>query len=222
MEYRDYYQTMGVPRTASADEIKKVYRRLARKYHPDVSKEKDAEAKFKEVQEAYEVLQGSGEARRLRSARQRHEARAGISAAAGFGQRLRIPRPAAGARGSGNGCAVQRFLLVAVWRRRRLLAGRRERGRGGRDHHARVEIDLEEAFAAVRARLSCGAAQQGRRRQRGNGHAPVKVTIPAGVTDGQQLRLQGQGEPAQGGGRAGDLYLESAHPARQTLSARRP
>ena len=56
MEYRDYYQTMGVARTASADEIKKVYRRLARKYHPDVSKEKNAEDKFKEVQEAYEVL----------------------------------------------------------------------------------------------------------------------------------------------------------------------
>src|SRR5689334_25115216 len=56
MEYRDYYETLGVARTASADDIKKAYRRLARKYHPDVSKEKDAEAKFKEVQEAYEVL----------------------------------------------------------------------------------------------------------------------------------------------------------------------
>src|SRR6185436_19419445 len=56
MEYRDYYETLNVPRTATADEIKKVYRRLARKYHPDVSKESDAEARFKEVQEAYEVL----------------------------------------------------------------------------------------------------------------------------------------------------------------------
>src|SRR4051812_16771396 len=56
MEYRDYYETLNVPRTATADEIKKVYRRLARKYHPDVSKEKDAEARFKQVQEAYEVL----------------------------------------------------------------------------------------------------------------------------------------------------------------------
>ena len=120
MEYRDYYQILNVPRTATADEIKKAYRRLARKFHPDVSKEKDAEAKFKEVQEAYEVLKdpekraaydqlGSNWKPGRSSVRRRTWA-AASSFAGG-------PRGGAAARSSA--AQLQRFLLVAVrWSRR--------------------------------------------------------------------------------------------------------
>jgi DnaJ-class molecular chaperone len=91
MEYRDYYKILGVQRTATADAVKSAYRRLARKYHPDVSKEANAEERFKEVQEAYEVLKDP-EKRALRSARGRVEIRSTVPAAAGLGERIRVRR----------------------------------------------------------------------------------------------------------------------------------
>jgi curved DNA-binding protein len=223
MEYRDYYKILGVERKATADEIKKSYRRLARKYHPDVSKEKDAEARFKELQEAYEVLKDpekraaydqlgsnwkSGEQFRPppdwasgfefrggpRGARQGAGARYGGSAEDVFEDEgysdFFSSLFGGGAAGSPFGSAGAR------------------RSRAGRDHHAGVDIDLEEAFAGTTRTLELK-----RPKLKADGTLEVephtvRVTIPAGVTEGQPIRLAGQGEPGPNGGRAGDLYLE--------------
>ena len=206
MEFRDYYQTLGVTRTATADEIKKVYRRLARKYHPDVSKEPNAEAKFKEVQEAYEVLKDPG--KRAAYDQLGNEAKSGQDFrpppdwASGFEFRGG-PRERAGP----DADAQFSDFFSSLFGGGGFQAG--EGGsRGGRDHHARVDIDLEEAFRGGARALELRRPQPNPDGSPGMGTHAVKVTIPAGLTDGQQLRLAGQGEPAHGNGRAGDLYLE--------------
>jgi curved DNA-binding protein len=208
MEFRDYYQTLGVKRSATADEIKKVYRRLARKYHPDVSKEPNAEAKFKEVQEAYEVLRDP----------EKRSAYDELGPDMKSGQEFRPPPDWASGfefRGRGRERAdpeadaqFSDFFSSLFGGTGGFSRSGEGRARSGRDHHARVDIDLEEAFRGGIRTLELRRPQQ-----KPDGtvdlttHA-VKVTIPAGVTDGQQLRLAGQGEPGQGNARAGDLYLE--------------
>jgi curved DNA-binding protein len=212
MEYRDYYKILGVARTATEDEIKKAYRRLARKYHPDVSKEPDAEAKFKEVQEAYEVLKDP----------EKRAAYDQLGSEWKSGQQFRPPpdwasgfefrgRPRGGAAGAGAETAFEDegfsdffsslFGGASPFR----SAGRR----AGRDHHARIDIDLEEAYRGTprtielkRPELKPDGTLELRTHQ-------VRVTIPPGVTDGQLIRLAGQGEQGSSGGRAGDLYLEA-------------
>jgi len=218
MRYKDYYQVMGVPRTASQDDIKRAYRKLARKYHPDVSKEKDAEERFKELQEAHEVLKDP----------EKRAAYDQLGANWKQGQDFRPPpdwgqgfefsrgRPAGGedfggfsdffsqlfgdgspfggaARGAGAG-----------------RGGRPHRGfaAAGQDHVARVEIDLEDAFRGGSRTIELRSPEMS-----ADGHVTVKprtlrVSIPAGVTEGQQIRLAGQGSPGIGGGPPGDLLLE--------------
>jgi len=208
MEFRDYYQTLGVTRTASADEIKKVYRRLARKYHPDVSKEPNAEAKFKEVQEAYEVLRDPE--KRAAYDQLGNEMKSGQEFRPppdwdrGFEFRGR-PRERAAPEMDAQFSDFFSSLFGGAGAFSHPGEGR---ARGGRDHHARVDIDLEEAYRGGVRTLELRRPQA----KSGGGvdiatHA-VKVTIPPGLTDGQQLRLSGQGESGQSEGRAGDLYLE--------------
>jgi len=222
MEYRDYYKVLGVARTATADEIKKSYRRLARKFHPDVSKEKDAEQKFKEVQEAYEVLKDP----------EKRAAYDQLGSEWKSGQQFRPPPDwgsgfefrggprRAGAR-QGSARQEEEFEEAEGFSDffSSLFGGRGFGGGGGspfsgggsrtaRDHHARVDIDLEEAFAGTTRTLELKRPDL-----KADGTLEVKthtvrVTIPAGVTDGQLIRLAGQGEQSPGGGRPGDLYLE--------------
>ncbi len=222
MEYRDYYKILGAARTATADEIKKSYRRLARKFHPDVSKEKDAEAKFKEVQEAYEVLKDPE--KRAAYDQLGSEWKSGEQFrpppdwATGFEFRGG-PRPGTGRRGPGQrGRHEEVFedegysdffssLFGGGGESPFASAGRRRAG-PGRDHHAGVDIDLEEAFGGTTRTLELKRPElksDGTLEVRPH---TVRVTIPAGVTEGQPIRLAGQGEPGPGGGRAGDLYLE--------------
>ncbi len=222
MEYRDYYKILGVARTATADEIKKSYRRLARKFHPDVSKEKNAEQKFKEVQEAYEVLKDP----------EKRAAYDQLGSEWKSGQQFRPPPdwgsgfefrggPRQGRTGARAGGRHEEAFEEAEGFSDFFssLFGGRGFGGGGspfggasaraaRDHHARVDIDLEEAFAGTTRTLELKRPDLKSDGTLDLKTHTVRVTIPAGVTDGQLIRLAGQGEQASGGGRPGDLYLE--------------
>ena len=213
MRYKDYYQVMGVPRTASQDEIKRAYRKLARKYHPDVSKEKDAEAKFKELQEANEVLKDP----------EKRAAYDQLGPDWRPGQDFRPPpdwgkgfEHSRGPGGAGPG-EFSDFFSELFGERSPFRGAPRTGGgpRGGRtfsapgqDHVARVEVDLEDAFRGGTRTIELRSPEM-----TADGHVMVKprtlrVSIPAGVTEGQQIRLAGQGSPGIGGGPHGDLFLE--------------
>jgi curved DNA-binding protein len=212
MEYRDYYKILGVARGATADEIKKAYRRLARKYHPDVSKEKDAEARFKEVQEAYEVLKDT----------EKRAAYDQLGSNWQQGQQFRPPPDWTSGfefRGRPSGAGQEEFaggfsdFFSSLFGGMGGMGGGysqpgAQRRRRGRDSHARIDIELDEAYRGgtrmvelQRPEATAEGSVELRRHT-------VKVTIPKGITSGQRLRLGGQGEAAPGGGAAGDLYLE--------------
>ena len=208
MKYKDYYATLGVARDASADDIKTAYRRLARKYHPDVSKEKDAEEKFKEMGEAYETLKDP-EKRAAYDQLGKHAP----------GQDFRPPPDwgANHAQGQGGFDDIDLSDLFAG------LAGRAQRGGGrradmkmpGSDYEAVVRISFEQAYHGTEIDLEMSAlewdADGGMRRVPHR----VKARIPRGVTDGEKLRVPGKGGKGHNGGPDGDLYLDievAAHP----------
>jgi curved DNA-binding protein len=222
MEYQDYYKILGVARTATADEIKKAYRRLARKFHPDVSKEANAEHKFKEVQEAYEVLKDP----------EKRAAYDQLGSEWKSGQSFRPPPDWGGGfefrggprqgRSTRGGARAEEFaeaegfsdFFSSLFGARGFSGGGGSpfggagAGRAARDHHARVDIDLEEAFQGTTRTLELKRPDLKPDGTLDLKTHTVRVTIPAGVTDGQLIRLAGQGEQATGSGRSGDLYLE--------------
>ncbi len=203
MKFRDYYQTLGVLRTATPDEIKKAYRRLARKYHPDVSREKDAELRMKEVNEANAVL--SDPEKRAAYDQLGADYRPGqdFRPPPGWGSGFEFSR---GGFSPGDGADFSDFFSE--------LFGRMGGARGpafrarGEDHHARVELDLEDAFHGATRQVSLRVPQpdaQGRVRL---STRTLNVKIPRGVREGQVIRLAGQGVPGVAGAPAGDLLLE--------------
>jgi curved DNA-binding protein len=212
MRFKDYYQVMGVPRTASQDEIKRAYRKLARKYHPDVSKEKDAEERFKELQEANEVLKDPEKRAAYDQLgadwRQGQDFRPPPDWGKGFEF---SPHEFGGERAGGE---YSDFFSELFGSRSPFggAQGGARPGRGfsaaGQDHVARVEIDLEDAFRGGTRTIELRSPEL-----TPDGHVVAKpralrVSIPAGVTEGQQIRLAGQGSPGLGGGPPGDLFLE--------------
>jgi curved DNA-binding protein len=200
MEFKDYYQTMGVPREASAEDIRRAYRKLARKYHPDVSKEPDAEARFKEVGEAYEVLKDP----------EKRAAYDQLGANWKAGQEFRPPPDStAGFEFSGGGPDASEFFEALFGRR----AGPGGQGRGSfraqsENRHARVLIDLEDAYVGATRVITLRTPEVDARGQVSLREHTLNVTIPRGIRPGQHIRLAGQGAPASGGGAPGDLYLE--------------
>lgn len=209
MEFKDYYQILGVTRDATLDEIKAGYRKLARKYHPDVSKAADAEERFKEVGEAYEVLKDAEK----RAAYDRLGSRwkqgqdfrpppdwdAGFEFSGGF--------PGGGGAGSFSDFFESLFgggLGPSAAR----PGGRTGFRARGEDHHAKIAIDLEDAYTGATRAITLQAPRVDKK-----GHVQVRertlnVRIPKGVKQGQRIRLAGQGAPGAGGGGAGDLFLE--------------
>lgn len=216
MEFKDYYQALGVARDASAEDIKKAYRRLARKYHPDVSKEADAAARMSEVNEAYAVLSDA-------------ERRAAYDAL-GQGRRAGesfTPPPDwdAGFEFSGRGSEgmdagdfsdffAELFGRMGQGARRGAHAGHAQAMRG-EDHHAKIVLDLDDALRGATRQVTLKSPRvdaDGRVRL---AERRLDVTIPPGVRPGQMIRLAGQGGAGHGGAPAGDLFLEvqlRAHP----------
>ncbi len=220
MRFKDYYEVMGVPRGAKQDEIKRAYRKLARKFHPDVSKEPQAEDRFKELQEAYEVLKDPEKRAAYDQLganwRQGQEFRPPPDWGKGF-EFSRGQSGARGGRAGAQGADFSDFFSELFGSRSPFGAsGGFEAGRGsgggfaaaGQDHVARVDIDLEDAYKGGTRTIELRAPELSP-----DGHVTVKprtlrVAIPAGVVEGQQIRLAGQGSPGIGGGPAGDLFLE--------------
>ncbi len=207
MEFRDYYKTLGVERGASDEEIKRAYRKLARKYHPDVSKRSDADERFKEIGEAYKVLKDP----KSRAAYDE------LGANWKQGQEFRPPPgwdPGFGFGGGEGGGSQFSDFFEQLFRRAGGGPGRgpgRGRGRGfhgrGEDQRARVTIDLEDAYnGASRIVKLRVPAPEGY----GTQERSLNVKIPKGIKEGQQIRLAGQGAPGVGRGQAGDLLLEVA------------
>jgi curved DNA-binding protein len=214
VEYKDYYKVLGVGREASAEEIKRTYRKLARKYHPDVSKEKNAEEKFKEVQEAYEVLHDPKKRQAYDQLGQNWRAGEQFRPPPDWGQRFEFSFGGAGG-GEEPADFSDFFASLFGGRARSQFGTRAPRQRHGEDRHARIEIELEEAFHGGTRNLRLQQPEVTSSGVLSVQEREIRVTIPAGVTDGQQIRLRGQGEPGERGGSAGDLYLEMsvrAHP----------
>lgn len=205
MEYKDYYKIMGVARDATQDEIKRAYRQLARKYHPDVSKEPDTEARFKEVGEANEVLKDPEK----RAAYDR------LGANWQAGQDFRPPPDwntgfEFSGGGAADGDAAQFSDFFEALYGRSFGAGRSHRSAQarGEDHHARILVDLEDAYSGAVRTITLQIPEVD-----GQGHVVMRerklnVTLPRGIRAGQHIRLAGQGAPGLGQGQAGDLFLE--------------
>ncbi len=224
MEYKDYYKIMGVARDASQDEIKRAYRKLARKYHPDVSKEPQAEARFKELGEAYEVLKDP----------EKRVAYDQLGSNWKANQEFRPP-PDWNAgfefseRGFPGGDASQYsdfFESLFGHAFRSAHGGRANAGEGGRgsgttgraggpafhapgeDHYAKVMIDLEDSYLGATRAITLQVPEVDAQGHLSTREHTLNVVIPRGIRARQYIRLAGQGAPSHGQGKRGDLYLE--------------
>lgn len=203
MKYKDYYKILGVERGASQDDIKKAYRRLARKYHPDVSKEKDAEDKFKEVGEAYEVLKDDDKRLaydQLGSHRPGQDFRPPPDWERQFGQGHAFGEFA----GADFGDFFAELFGGAHHGGRR---GTRASAVAGRNYEVAVAITLEEANQGIERNLQLEVPETSPQGYAVRIPKTIKVRIPQGAVDGQKLRVPGKGGQGAHGGPAGDLYL---------------
>ena len=213
MQFKDYYQIMGVARDATQDEIKRSYRKLARKYHPDVSKASDAETRFKELGEAYEVLKDT----------EKRAAYDQLGANWKGGQEFRPPpdwkagfkfRDVDSAGGDAQDYS-DFFASLFGEHFREAGAGRKTFNVRGEDHHAKILINLEDTYQGTTRTITLQIPEMDSK-----GHITFKervlnVSIPKGIREGQHIRLNGQGSVGVGNNKAGDLYLQvefQAHP----------
>jgi curved DNA-binding protein len=218
VDYKDYYQTLGVAKNAGADEIKKAFRKLARKYHPDISKEADAQQRMAEVNEAYNVLSDPAK-------RKAYDALGDPGQYQGAqGQGFTPPpewnhpefhfRDGAGQNGDGmhSGDYSSFFEELFGQAQRQRSQQRQHAGpppdRRGRDQHSVIELDIPDSYAGGVHRLQLRGMQLDAQGRAQESLRELQVTIPKGVREGQMIRLAGQGSPGLGQGEAGDLLLE--------------
>jgi curved DNA-binding protein len=210
MEFKDYYKTLGVAKTATADEIKKAYRQLARKYHPDINGESGAEAKFKDINEANDVLSDA----------EKRKAYDEVGSDFAPGQEFRAPPGWQNSHhfreSAGPSMREQDFsdFFAELFGNR----GRRPQQRPqsasmrlrGEDSHARIMVDLRDSFAGATRQISLRVPELTPAGDVALRDKILHVKIPQGITEGKIIRLKGQGGPGFNGGEAGDLYLEVA------------
>lgn len=201
MEYKDYYKILGVERDASADDIRRAYRKLARKYHPDVSKEPDAEDRFKDASEAYEVLKDPEKRAAYDQIQPNAASGRGFTPPPDWDSGFEFSRS------SFTGADASSFsdFFSSLFGQGGFAGPANARGQ---DHVSRLALNLEDAFTGGQRTITLRLPEADANGQVVNRARNIKVNIPKGVRAGQQLRLAGQGSPGAGGGDAGDLYLE--------------
>jgi curved DNA-binding protein len=205
MEFKDYYQTLDVPTDADDKSIKAAYRRLARKYHPDVNKESDAEAKFKEVAEAYQVLKDSAKRAEYDQLRQYRQSGGGFEPPPGW-----RPGKGTGTENPFGGQGDFSDFFEQVFGGGQGFSWRHDgpRRQRGEDLEVELPLFLEDTVTQTRKQIRFTLPrydEQGR--HLGDQEKTLNVKIPAGTGDNERIRLKGQGAPGFGEAPAGDLYL---------------
>ena len=214
MEFKDYYKTLGLERTASEEEVRKAYRKLARKYHPDVSKEPDAQDRMRDLNEANDVLRDK-EKRATYDALAERVAQGHGTGDPGQGNYQ--PPPGwdegfefhrSGAQGPRDSADFSEFFSSVFGKGEFRGAQSRPYKARGEDHHAAIEIAIGDAIKGVEREISLRAMELDAQGKPAYVNRTLSVKIPAGVHPGQFIRLAGQGMPGHGGEAPGDLYLE--------------
>jgi curved DNA-binding protein len=202
MEFKDYYDTLGVERTATADEIKRAYRRLARKYHPDVSKESDAEARFKDVQEAYQVLKDPEKRSAYDQFGEHWEAGQDFRPPPDWGRSHTFSTTDFA--GADHFSDFFETLFGGRFQQRNPFggdfSGYREARTQGEDITAQVRIGLADAYVGATRQISLEVPEMDANGRVARRRRTLNVTIPKGIMAGQRIRLEGQGGPGMGSG----------------------